>query len=115
VLLKTHPRDERFLWTTFRQFASMKTKGVEMVDASEAHRRFCTARRRGRRRSSLAPDAMHSSSTRRAVQAGAPTTASILRRACDGGRQSSCDVRPSRRVMQLVATDSPPPIDVLRT
>ena len=38
VLLKTHPRDERFLWTTFRQFASMKTKGVEMVDASEAHR-----------------------------------------------------------------------------
>jgi hypothetical protein len=37
VLLKTHPRDERFLWTTFRQLVSMKTKSVEMVDASEAH------------------------------------------------------------------------------
>ena len=37
VLLKTHPKDGRFLWTTFRQLVSMKTKSVEMVDASEAH------------------------------------------------------------------------------
>jgi hypothetical protein len=36
MLLKTHPKDGRFLWTTFRQLVSMKTKGVEMVDASEA-------------------------------------------------------------------------------
>ena len=49
------------------------------------------------------------------AKAGAPTTASILRRACDGVRQSCCDVRPSRRVTQLVATGAPPPIDVLRT
>jgi hypothetical protein len=37
VLLTTHSRDGRFLWTTFRQLVSMKTKSVEMVDASEAH------------------------------------------------------------------------------
>jgi hypothetical protein len=40
VFLKTHPKDGRFLWTTFRQLVSMKSKSVEMVDAPDASPAF---------------------------------------------------------------------------
>jgi hypothetical protein len=37
MLLKTHSKNGRFVRTTYRQLVSMKSKSVEMVDASEAH------------------------------------------------------------------------------